>query len=119
MIESMNEDAIVFAMANPVPEIRPELALKAGAKIIGTGSSGDKNQINNVLAFPGVFKGALDAKATKINHSMELAAARALAECIKKPAESRILPNALDKKCVQSIAKTVKKRAIETGVVRE
>ncbi len=117
MINSMNKDPIVFAMANPNPEIDPGLAKNAGAAIIGTGRSDFPNQINNVLAFPGVFRGALDANATKINEEMKLAAATALAGSIE-PEKEKIIPDPLDKTVVQKIAASVKKAAIKTDVVR-
>ena len=119
MIKGMNKDAIVFAMANPIPEIMPAEALKAGAKVVGTGRSDFPNQINNSLAFPGIFRGALDAKAMKINNSMKMSAAYALAGCVKNPSEKSILPTSLDKKFTYEIAKAVRKTAIETGVSRE
>ena len=112
----MNKNAIVFAMANPVPEIMPEEAMKVAA-VVGTGRSDFPNQINNSLAFPGVFRGALDAKATIINNEMKIAAAHALANCII-PRKDNILPYTLDKQVAAKIAEAVKKAAIETGVVR-
>ena len=115
-LKRMNKDAIVFAMANPVPEISFEEASKVAA-IVGTGRSDFPNQINNSLAFPGVFRGALDAKATTINNEMKLAAANALANSIT-PVKDRILPYTLDKLVVPKVAEAVKKAAIETGVVR-
>ncbi|MFH1234198.1 MAG: NADP-dependent malic enzyme [Candidatus Diapherotrites archaeon] len=107
-IKGMNKKAIVFAMANPVPEIAPELALKAGAFIVGTGRSDYKNQINNVLVFPGLFRGLLDARAKRLNENAKIAAAKALAASIKHSKE-KILPHALDKDYVQKIVKAVKK----------
>ena len=118
MVESMNENAIVLAMANPVPEIMPDEALKAGAAIVGTGRSDFANQVNNVLAFPGIFRGALDAKATRITPEMKYAAAYALARLVEKPTKEKILPSPLDKSVVITIAEAVKKKAIEQGVVR-
>ncbi|MBI4053402.1 MAG: NADP-dependent malic enzyme [Candidatus Diapherotrites archaeon] len=118
MIRSMNEKPIVFAMANPVPEIMPDEALKAGAFIVGTGRSDFPNQINNVLAFPGVFRGALDAKATEINEQMKMAASKALAKAAGKPSRENILPNAVDKGVVPKIAKAVARAARESGVTR-
>ncbi len=96
----------------------PELAKKAGAYIIGTGRSDFPNQINNVLAFPGIFKGALDAKATQITGGMKIAAAHALAGCVDKPTAEKILPNALEKGVADKVAEAVKKQAIKEGVVR-
>ena len=104
MIRSMNRDPVVFAMANPTPEIMPDLAKRAGAKIIGTGRSDFPNQINNVLGYPGIFRGALDARATKINVEMKLAAAYALAECIEKPTFDKIIPNPFERNVVKEIA---------------
>jgi len=97
MIRSMNENSIVFTMANPVPEIMPELAKAGGASIIGTGRSDYPNQINNALAFPGVFRGALDAHARKINDEMKVAATHALTDYVKNPVKDHILPAVLDK----------------------
>jgi malate dehydrogenase (oxaloacetate-decarboxylating) len=116
-IKSMNKDAIIFAMANPTPEIMPDEALKV-AKIVGTGRSDFPNQINNSLAFPGVFRGALDSGATQINHEMKIAAAKAIAGCVE-PTEGNILPYTLDKKVVLSVSSAVAKMARETGVCRE
>jgi len=116
-LRSMNKDAIVFAMANPTPEIMPDEASKVAA-IVGTGRSDFPNQINNSLVFPGVFRGALDSKATMINNEMKLAAAHALSNCIN-PTKDNILPYTLDKKVVSKVAEAVRKAAIETGVVRK
>ena len=113
----MNKDAIIFAMANPVPEIMPDEAEKV-ATVVGTGRSDFKNQINNSLAFPGVFRGALDAKATKINNEMKIAAAEAIASCVE-PTKDNILPYTLDKNVVAKVAEAVAKMAKETGVCRE
>ena len=118
MVRSMNKGAIVFAMANPVPEIMPDLAQKAGAVVVGTGRSDFPNQINNVLAFPGVFRGALEAKAKRITAGMKLAAAHALAACVEKPTAERIVPSALDKGVALRVAEAVRKKAVEEGVVR-
>ena len=118
MIRSMDEKPIVFALANPVPEIMPDEARKAGAFIVGTGRSDFPNQINNVLAFPGVFRGALDAKATRITNAMKLAAAHALSGCVI-PTMDEILPSALDRSVAKRVAEAVRKKAIEEGVVRE
>ena len=118
MVKLMNTDSIVFAMANPVPEIMPEDALAAGAAIVGTGRSDFPNQINNSLAFPGVFRGALDAKAKVINNEMKIAAAHALAACIQKPTRDKIIPSMFDEGIVEKISEAVKKAAIETNVVR-
>ena len=113
----MNKNAIVFAMANPVPEIMPNEAKKVAA-VVGTGRSDFPNQINNSLAFPGVFRGALDAKATKINNEMKIAAASAIANCVK-PAKDNILPYTLDKSVVIKVSEAVAKAAKETGVCRQ
>ena len=120
MISSMNENAIVFAMANPVPEIMPEEAVKGGAFIIGTGRSDFPNQVNNVLAFPGIFRGALDVRASDINEEMKIAAANAIANTISNDELSReyILPKAFDKRVAQNVAEAVKKAAIDSGVSR-
>jgi malate dehydrogenase (oxaloacetate-decarboxylating) len=120
MVKKMNNDAVIFAMANPVPEIEPALAKKAGARIIGTGRSDYPNQINNVLAFPGVFRGALDVRASEINEEMKLAAAYALSGIIpdNELTEDYIIPKAFDPRVAPAVAKAVAKAAIETGVAR-
>ncbi|MBO5065750.1 MAG: NADP-dependent malic enzyme [Clostridia bacterium] len=120
MIKSMNKDAIVFAMANPTPEIMPDKAKNAGARVVGTGRSDFPNQINNVLVFPGIFRGALDCGATDINEGMKLAAAYALANHIPENElnEENIIPSALDRSVAFEIAEAVKKAAIESGNVR-
>ncbi len=108
-IKTMNEKAIVFAMANPTPEIMPEEAKKGGAYIVATGRSDYANQINNVLAFPGIFRGALDNKIKKITDEHKLKAARAIAGLIKKPTHDKIIPRALDKRVVKKVANVFKK----------
>jgi len=118
MIRSMNRDAIVFAMANPVPEIMPDLAKHAGAAVVGTGRSDFPNQINNVLVFPGIFRGALDARATRITDEMKIAAAHAIAGCVPKPRRERILPNILDKSVTKAVAAAVAKAAVQCGCSR-
>lgn len=120
MVKSMNADAIVFAMANPTPEIMPDKAKEAGAKVVGTGRSDFPNQINNVLVFPGIFRGALDCGATAITEEMKLAAAYALANHIPENElnEENIIPSALDRSVAFEIAEAVKKSAIESGVIR-
>ncbi len=118
MITTMNRDPVVFAMANPIPEIYPDEAREAGAAIVGTGRSDFPNQINNSLVFPGVFRGALDAKAIRITKEMHLAAARALATSVEPTAE-KILPGALDKNVVKRIADAVKKEARKSKVIRK
>jgi malate dehydrogenase (oxaloacetate-decarboxylating) len=119
MIRSMNKDPIVFAMANPIPEIMPDAAMNAGAAVVGTGRSDFPNQINNVLAFPGIFRGALDARATRITDEMKIAAAHAIANFIKKPQRDRILPNILDREVTQAVAKAVAKAAEKCGCSRK
>ena len=120
MVESMNDDPIVFALANPVPEIMPDEAKAAGARIVGTGRSDFPNQINNVLAFPGIFRGALDCRAKEINEEMKMAASYAIAGLVSEDElnEEYILPNALDKRVVPAIAEAVIKAARETNVAR-
>ncbi len=107
MVRSMAPQAIVFAMANPIPEIMPDVAKSAGAAIVASGRSDFANQINNVLAFPGMFRGALDAGAKKITDAMKLAAAKALAEYVQEPTPDHIIPNALDKNVAYVVAKAV------------
>ncbi|MBZ2174028.1 NAD-dependent malic enzyme [Schnuerera sp. xch1] len=120
MIKSMKEDAIVFAMANPIPEIFPDEAKKAGARVVGSGRSDFPNQINNVVAFPGIFRGALDARAKDINDEMNIAAAYAIANMVKDEElnEDYIIPSALDKSITSEVAKAVEKAARESGVAR-
>ncbi len=121
MVASMNEGAIVFPMANPTPEISPDLALEAGATVVGTGRSDYKNQINNVLAFPGIFKGALDVRATQINDEMKTAASLAIAGLVSDDELSAdyILPLAFDKRIASAVAKAVGEAAIKTNVIRK
>ncbi len=118
MVKSMAPGPIVFAMANPTPEIMPQDAKDAGAAIVGTGRSDFPNQINNSLVFPGVFRGALDAKATKFTNEMKIAAARALAECVE-PTADKILPDSLDKTVPKKIAAAVKRQARIEKVTRK
>jgi malate dehydrogenase (oxaloacetate-decarboxylating) len=118
MVRSMNKDAIVFAMANPVPEIWPDRAKNAGAAVVGTGRSDFPNQINNVLAFPGIFRGALDARATRITDEMKVAAAHAIAGCVIKPQRDRIMPSILDKDVTRAVAKAVADAAEQCGCSR-
>ena len=120
MVQSMNKDAIIFAMANPTPEIMPDLAKKAGAAVVGTGRSDFPNQINNVLAFPGIFRGALDCRASDINEEMKIAASYALASIIDESELNAdyILPHAFDPRVGKAVAAAVKKAAIESGVAR-
>lgn len=119
MIRRMNDDPIVFAMANPVPEIMPEQALSAGAAVVGTGRSDYPNQINNVLSFPGVFRGALDARATRISDEMKVAAAHAIAGTVPKPRKDRIMPVILDRSVTRSVAGAVRDAAVRSGIGRE
>lgn len=110
MVASMNRDAIIFAMANPVPEIMPDEALAAGARIVGTGRSDFPNQINNVVAFPGIFKGALEGRAAQITEDMKLAAALAIAGLVKEEdlSETNIMPEAFDPQVAEAVSKAVK-----------
>lgn len=120
MIKTMAPDPIVFAMANPTPEIMPDVAKAAGAKVVGTGRSDFPNQINNVMAFPGIFRGALDCRASCINEEMKVATSYALASLVSEDElnEEYILPNALDKRIAKVVAEAVIKAAHETGVAR-
>jgi malate dehydrogenase (oxaloacetate-decarboxylating) len=120
MIGKMNPDPIVFAMANPVPEIMPEEAKKAGAKVIGTGRSDFPNQVNNVLAFPGIFRGALDVRATHINEKMKMAAVEAIANLITEDDlhTDYVIPGPFDARVAPAVAAAVAKAAMETGVAR-
>ena len=120
MIRSMNRDAIVFAMANPVPEIMPELAKKGGAAVVGTGRSDFPNQVNNVLAFPGIFKGALSVRASDINEEMKLAAAKAIAGLVSDEdlSPDYILPAAFDERVGDAVAESVADAAVKSGVSR-
>lgn len=120
MVRSMNENPILFPMANPTPEIMPDLAKEAGAAVVGTGRSDFPNQINNVLAFPGIFRGALDVRASEINDEMKIAAAKAIASFVTDDLLSAdyIIPSALDKNVATAVAEAVAKVAKETGVAR-
>lgn len=120
MIRSMAKDAIVMAMANPVPEIMPDLAKEAGAAVVGTGRSDFPNQINNVLAFPGIFRGALDVRAKEINEDMKMAAATAIASLVsdEELKADYILPMAFDQRIGKTVAKAVAQAARETGAAR-
>ena len=106
----MNKDAILFAMANPVPEIMPDLAKEAGAKVVGTGRSDFPNQVNNVVAFPGIFKGALEGRATQITEEMKLAATNAIAGLVPEEElnENNILPEAFDPRVADTVSKAIK-----------
>lgn len=120
MIASMNADAIVFAMANPTPEIMPEAALRGGAAVVGTGRSDYDNQINNVLAFPGIFRGALDVRAREVNEAMKMAASMAIAQLVdeKELSASYILPQAFDPRVGKAVAMAVRRAAMESGAAR-
>jgi malate dehydrogenase (oxaloacetate-decarboxylating) len=121
MVASMAKDAIVFPMANPTPEIMPDLAKEAGARVVGTGRSDFPNQINNVLAFPGIFRGALDCRASCINEEMKVAASFALASLISENelTEENIMIGALDRSVAPVVAKAVMEAAIRTGVAKK
>ncbi|MBU3098238.1 MULTISPECIES: NAD(P)-dependent malic enzyme [Clostridium] len=120
MVKSMNKDSIVFGMANPTPEIMPDEAKKAGARVAGSGRSDYPNQVNNVLVFPGLFRGALDVRAKEINEEMKLAAAYAIANYIKDEDlnENNVIPSALDKGVATKVAEAIAKAARDTGVAR-
>lgn len=121
MVKTMNEKPIIFAMSNPVPEIMPDLAKQAGAAVVGTGRSDYPNQINNVLAFPGVFRGALDERAADINDEMKIAAARAIASLIKEKemSEDYVIPAPFDERVAKAVAEAVAKAARQSGVSRK
>lgn len=120
MAESMAENAIIMAMANPVPEIMPDLAKAAGAAVVGTGRSDFPNQINNVLAFPGIFRGALDVRASDINEEMKIAAAKAIASLVSDDElnPDYILPAAFDERVGKAVADAVAQAARDSGVAR-
>ncbi|WP_173915855.1 NADP-dependent malic enzyme [Halobacillus sp. Marseille-Q1614] len=120
MVSKMNDDAIIFAMANPEPEIMPEDAKEAGARVIGTGRSDFPNQVNNVLAFPGIFRGALDVRATRINEKMKIAAVEAIAELVSEEDlnEDYVIPAPFDARVAPAVAASVAKAAMESGVAR-
>ena len=121
MVENMKQDAVLFPMSNPVPEIMPDLAKTGGAAVVGTGRSDFPNQINNVLAFPGVFRGALDVFASDINEEMKIAAAKAIAEHVSdaRLAPDYIIPSALDKSVAARVAGAVARAAVDSGVSRK
>ncbi|NMA83369.1 MAG: NAD-dependent malic enzyme [Epulopiscium sp.] len=121
MVKGMGEDAIIFAMANPIPEIMPDLALSAGAKVVGSGRSDFPNQINNILAFPGIFRGALDVRAKEINEEMKLAAAYAIANTISQDElrSDLVIPDPFDKRVAKEVAAAVAEAAKKTGVARK
>jgi malate dehydrogenase (oxaloacetate-decarboxylating) len=118
MVRNMAKEAIVLAMANPVPEIMPDLARDAGARVIATGRSDFPNQVNNVLGFPGIFRGALDVRASDINEEMKMAASLAIAALLGPVSEDCIIPSPLDKRVVPRVAEAVARAAIKTGVAR-
>ena len=120
MVKSMAPDPIIFAMANPTPEIMPDLARESGAAVVGTGRSDFPNQINNVLAFPGIFRGALDVRASDINDEMKIAAAKAIADFVKDDelTAEYIIPSALNRDVAAAVAKAVAQAARDTGVAR-
>jgi len=118
MVRSMAADAIVFAMANPMPEIMPDLALQAGARVVATGRSDFPNQVNNVLGFPGIFRGALDVRASDINEAMKVAASQAIAGLVEQVSDVCVIPSPLDRRVVPAVAAAVARAAIETGVAR-
>ena len=120
MVKSMADKPVIFSMANPTPEIMPDFAKKAGAAVVGTGRSDFPNQINNVLAFPGIFRGALDCRASEINEEMKVAASYAIASLVgdNELNPEYILPQAFDKRIGKAVAEAVKKAAVKTGVAR-
>jgi malate dehydrogenase (oxaloacetate-decarboxylating) len=118
MVRSMAGGPIVFAMANPVPEIMPDLARRAGARVVATGRSDFPNQVNNVLGFPGIFRGALDVRARDINDEMKIAAAKAIATLAEPVSADRIIPSPFDRRVVPKVAEAVARAAIESGVAR-
>ena len=120
MIKTMNPDPIIFAMANPVPEIMPDLAKAAGAKVVATGRSDFPNQVNNLLAFPGVFRGALDVRAKDINEDMKVAAAYAIASIVKDSErnENYVIADPFNPEVAIAVAKAVAEAAIKSGVAQ-
>ena len=120
MIQSMADDCCVFAMANPIPEIMPDVSKAAGARVVGTGRSDFPNQINNVLVFPGLFRGALDVRATEITDEMKLAAAQAIADIVTEEelSEEYIIPAAFDERVGKAVAKAVADEAVRAGIAR-
>ncbi len=121
MVRTMAEEPIIFAMANPVPEIMPDEAKAAGARIVGTGRSDFPNQVNNILAFPGIFRGALSVRASEVNEEMKRAAAHAIADLIGRTAltDDRIIPDPFDVRVADAVAKSVAEAAVRTGVARK
>ncbi len=119
MVKSMNDKPIIMALANPEPEISYEAAKRAGAAVVATGRSDYPNQVNNVLGFPGIFRGALDVRAKDINDAMKIAAAEAIASVVEEPTADLIIPSPFDRRVVERVAAAVREKAIETGVARE
>ncbi len=119
MVKAMNDKPIIMALANPEPEISVDEAKAAGAAVVATGRSDYPNQVNNVLGFPGIFRGALDVRATDINDEMKIAAAEAIAGIIEEPTADLIIPSPFDKRVVERVAEAVRQKARETGVARE
>ena len=119
-VRSMNDNPVIFAMANPIPEIMPDLAKEAGALVVGTGRSDFPNQVNNVLAFPGIFRGALDVRATHINEKMKMAAVEAIAGLIDEEELNvdYVIPRPFDPRVAPEVAAAVAQAAMETGVAR-
>ena len=117
----MANDPIVFAMANPTPEIMPEEAYAAGAAVVGTGRSDYPNQVNNVLAFPGIFRGTFDCGAKEINEEMKLAAAHAIAGSVTEDeiANGKVIPDAFDKEAFSAVAEAVARAAVDSGAVKK
>jgi len=120
MVRSMNKDAVIMAMANPVPEILPDQAKAAGARVVCTGRSDFPNQVNNLLAFPGIFRGALDVRAKEINEEMKVAAANAIAGLVSEDEldEDHVITSVFDPRVAPTIAAAVAKAALDTGVAR-
>lgn len=119
MVGSMGSKPVIFAMANPVPEIMPDAAKSAGAAVVATGRSDFPNQVNNSLAFPGIFRGILDAKATAVTDEMKLAAANAIASLVANPSSDEIVPDPLDASIVPAVAKAVADAAVRNGLIRK
>ena len=113
MAKTMQSDSIIFALANPDPEIMPEEAIKGGAAIIATGRSDYPNQVNNVLVFPGIFRGALDCRAKRITPKMKIAAAYAIADCVMQPDRENIIPKSLNKEIASKVAESVKQAYLD------
>ncbi|MEM4368421.1 MAG: NADP-dependent malic enzyme [Candidatus Anstonellales archaeon] len=118
-VKSMNDKKIIFAISNPIPDIDPKLAEKLGVNIIATGRSDFRNQVNNLLAFPGVFRGALDSTAKKITDEMKIAAAEAIANYLEEPTENNLMPSALDKRLHKQVAISVGIKALDNGITRK